>query len=80
MDKHKLANELRECQRRLGQAPAFFIENLPDELIIDAYVTCHDCQARLVDDDNLEKCVSEANDHGEFLALVNSHARSHSHS
>ncbi len=57
MDKHKLASELRECQRQLGQAPAFFIENLPDELIIDAYVTCHNCQARLVDDDTLEKCI-----------------------
>jgi hypothetical protein len=59
MDKHKLASELRECQRQLGQAPAFFIENLPDDLIIDAYVTCHDCQARLVDEDTLEKCISE---------------------
>jgi len=80
MDKHKLASELRECQRRLGQAPAFFIENLPDELIIDAYVTCHDCQARLVDEDTLEKCISEAKDYEEFLALVNSHTRSHPHS
>jgi hypothetical protein len=80
MDKHKLASELRECQRQLGQAPAFFIENLPDELIIDAYVTCHDCKARLVDDDTLEKCINETKDHEEFIALVNSHARSHSHS
>jgi hypothetical protein len=80
MDKHELASELRECQRRLGQAPAFFIENLPDELIIDAYVTCHGCQARLVDNDTLEKCISEAIDHEEFITLVNSHARSHSHS
>ena len=80
MDKHKLANELRECQRLLGQAPAFFIENLPDELIIDAYVTCHNCQARLVDDDTLEKCISKAKDHDGFLALVSDHARSHPHS
>lgn len=48
MDKHTLASELRECQRQLGQVPAFFFDTLPDDLIIDAYVTCHDCQARLV--------------------------------
>jgi hypothetical protein len=80
MDKHKLAGELRACQRRLGQASAFFIENLPDHLIIDAYVTCHDCQTRLVDDDTLEKCITEAKDYEDFLALVNSHRRSHPHS
>jgi hypothetical protein len=80
MDKHKLASELRECQRRLGQAPAFFIENLPDDLIIDAYVTCHDCQVRLVDDAALEKFIRLAKDHEEFLALVSGHTRSHPHS
>jgi hypothetical protein len=80
MDKHKLASELRECQRQLGQAPTFFIENFPDELIIDAYLTCHKCLTRLVDDDTLEKCISEAKDYEEFFALVNSHGRSHPHS
>ena len=80
MDMHTLASELRECQRQLGQAPPFFIENLPDDLIIDAYVTCHDCQARLVDEDTLEKCISEAKDHEEFLALVSRYTRSHLHS
>ena len=80
MDKHELASELRECQRRLGQAPAFFIENLPDELIIDAYVTCHDCQARLVDDATLEQFIRQAKDHDEFLALVSGHTRLHPHS
>jgi hypothetical protein len=80
MDKHTLASKLRECQRQLGQAPAFFIHNLPDDLIIDAYVTCHDCQARLVDEDTLEKCIFEAKDHEEFLALVSRYTRSHLHS
>ena len=80
MDKHTLASKLRECQRQLGQAPAFFIHNLPDDLIIDAYVTCHDCQVRLVDDDTLEKFIRQAKDHEEFVALVSGQTRSHSHS
>ena len=80
MNKRTLAAQLREIQRQLGQAPAFFIESMPDDLIIAAYVTCHGCQARLVDNDTLERCVSKAANHEEFLALVDDYARSHVHS
>ncbi len=71
MDKKTLAAELRECQRQRGKAPAICIENLPDDLIIESYVTCHECKTRLVDDETLKKCISEANDYQEFVALVN---------
>jgi hypothetical protein len=40
MDRKVLAERLGECQRRLGHAPPFFIDNLPDEAIILSYVVC----------------------------------------
>jgi len=80
MNRKALADQLRECQIRLGQAPKFFIDNLPDEAIIEAYVVCSDCGGRLISMEAVDSCITKAQSHEDFVAFINEHLRNHVHS
>jgi hypothetical protein len=80
MDRKVLAEQLRECQRRLGHAPSFFIDNLPDETIILSYVVCSNCKGMIADMESVDRCSAQASSHEEFMAFVNEHLATHVHS
>ncbi|MBY0522776.1 MAG: hypothetical protein K2R98_05240 [Gemmataceae bacterium] len=75
MNKHELAEQLRECHRQHGAAPTHFIDLMPDDLIIEAYITCNRCQERMVDDEVLAACIAQAQDFRTFFQLIDRNAR-----
>jgi hypothetical protein len=73
MKKRVLVKQLRKHQRKLGHAPRHVIDFLPDNLIIEAYITCSDCNGRLIDDQQLAQLIGLAKDCDHFLSLLNQH-------
>lgn len=48
MEKHQLAQELRQRQYRLDLVEKHLIDGLSDDEIIDSYITCSDCGEKQV--------------------------------
>lgn len=77
MTKTKLGKQLRQFQYRFGAVPRVIIDCLPDEKIIESYVTCSDCGVRLVSDDDLKQAIEQSQDADEFLDIISELARHH---
>jgi len=80
MKVNELAEQLRKRQCELALVPAELINALSDEQIILCYVTCSDCQERLIEDEELTKIIAQAKDMHDFLELCSdSSAGDHIH-
>lgn len=77
MDKHALAQELRQRQYNTGLVPCEMIDALSDDAIIDSYITCSDCQMRQVDSQHLAIAIDQAHDAQQFFQLCNEFADTH---
>ena len=69
MNKHQLAQELRQRQYNTGLIPRRIIDELPDDEIIDCYNTCSHCGKKQVTDQNLEIAIAQAQNAYHFLEL-----------
>ena len=70
MDRHLLAEQLRNRQRKLGRVPEDRIAVWRDDAVIDSYVTCSCCGEREVDDTTLAEIIGKASDCNEFFDLL----------
>jgi hypothetical protein len=75
MKKHKLAKQLRKCQRDLGRVDARVLNALSDKQIIDSYNKCSDCGGHFVNENVLEEMIRHATDAEHFISLVNTAAK-----
>jgi len=79
MQKKQLAQELRQRQYKLGQVSRQQIDAVADDDIIESYITCSGCGARLVDDTQLRMAIHTAQDAAHFLRLTANPGDSHTH-
>ncbi len=70
MERHALADDLRAAQIRLGQIPTEVIRELPDEVIIDSYITCSCCGEKQVEGTDLDLLIASADDTEHFFKLA----------
>ncbi len=77
MDKHHLAQELRQRQYKSGLVARWMIDALADDDIIDSYITCSACGEKQVDAQNLTIAIEHAQDANQFLQLCDELAGSH---
>ncbi len=77
MDKHQLAQELRQRQYDKGLVPRRLIDSLSDDDIIDSYITCSGCQEKQVDSQKLETAIDLAQNANQFLHLYDGFADAH---
>jgi hypothetical protein len=69
MLKKALAQELRQRQYLLGQVPQVMVDRLGDDAMIETYITCYSCDAKLVDEQQLELAIQQAVDSEDFLNI-----------
>lgn len=74
MDKHQLAQELRQRQYNLGIVERWMIDSLSDDDIIDSYITCSDCGRKQVTGQKLDTAIHSANDAYQFFQLCDDFA------
>jgi hypothetical protein len=74
MDKHQLAQELRQRQYNKGLVPRRMIDALSDDDIIDSYITCSDCGEKQVEGQILENAIEAAHNSDQFFSLCDSFA------
>lgn len=75
MRKHHLATELRAKQTLAGLVPDDVIASVPDDVIIDAYITCSCCGTKQVTDTaELDRIVASVADADEFLSACDAHS------
>jgi hypothetical protein len=74
MEKHQLAEELRQRQYALGRVERRLIDALTDDEMIDCYVTCSGCGERQVEGEALDRTIAAASDAGHFLELCDAAA------
>lgn len=67
MKKANLAQELRERQYKTAQVPRVVIDELTNDDIIDAYVTCSSCGEKWISDDEMPIYIENADTVDEFL-------------
>lgn len=77
MDKHQLAQELRQRQYKRGLVERWMIDALADDDIIDSYITCSGCGEKQVDTQNLALAIDRAQDANQFLQLCDDLANTH---
>src|SRR5260221_4700340 len=75
MDKHLLAQQLRQRQYAHGYLPRHLIVAVSDEDMIDSYITCSCCGEKQVTSRQLEVAVAQARDAYHFLLLCDEQAR-----
>ena len=68
--KRNLATNLRQRQRLLGTVQAELIDVLPDNAIIDCYITCSCCGGKEVREDQLNEIISQSNGTSMFFSLL----------
>ena len=73
MDKHQLAQELRQRQYGRGLVEKKYIDALSDNDIIDSYITCSACGAKLVPLDDLDLLIKRARSAEQFIAAIALH-------
>ncbi|MCI0484994.1 MAG: hypothetical protein L0229_00060 [Blastocatellia bacterium] len=69
MQKHELAEQLRERQRKAKHVPVHLIDLLSDDAIIDSYITCSCCGEKQVDEQQLELAINSAKDSETFFEI-----------
>lgn len=69
MEKHQLAQELRQRQYGAGLVERRLVDTLSDDDIIDSYITCSQCGAKQVTERNLEIAIARAQSASHFLEL-----------
>lgn len=77
MDKHQLAQELRQRQYDKGLVARWMIDALSDDEMIDSYITCSHCQKKQVDSQQLAAAISLAHDAHQFFHLCDEFASTH---
>ena len=77
MDKHQLAQELRQRQYKSGLVARWMIDALADDDIIDSYITCSGCGEKQVDAQHLAIAIDHAQDANQFLHLCDDLANTH---
>ena len=73
MNKHQLAQQLRQRQYDKGLVERKYLDVLSDEQIIASYVTCSACGKGFVSDVQVEAAVHLATSADHFLKLTESH-------
>ena len=73
MDKHQLAQELRHRQYANGLVAKKYIDALSDDDIIESYITCAGCGAKLVPLDDLDLLIKRARSAEQFIAAIALH-------
>lgn len=74
MEKHQLANELRQRQYALGRVERHLIDALTDDEMIDTYITCSGCGERQVEGAALEQAIAAATNAEHFFTLCDAAA------
>jgi hypothetical protein len=74
MEKHQLANELRQRQYTLGRVERRLIDALTDDEMIDNYITCSGCGEKQVEGEGLEQAIAAATNAEHFFALCDAAA------
>ena len=69
MQKQHLAQALRQRQYAYGVVPQQLIESLPDDAIIESYITCPECGEQQVEGAQLDLAISRAQNADHFFAL-----------
>lgn len=75
MDKHLLAQQLRQRQYAHGYLPRHLIVAVSDEDMLDSYITCSCCGEKQMTPRQLEVAVAQAHDAYHFLMLCDEQAR-----
>jgi hypothetical protein len=70
MTKPELATKLRDRQRKTGLVPEHIIAALPEDNLINSYITCSDCGAVWIGKQELVRIISESTTVEEFLSLT----------
>jgi hypothetical protein len=73
MDNHQLAKALRQRQYARGLVAKKYIDALSDDDIIDSYITCSGCGAKLVPLDDLDLLIQRARSAEQFIAAIAPH-------
>lgn len=74
MDKHQLAEELRQRQYTYGVVERRLIDALSDDDMIDSYVTCAHCGEKQVEGAALEQAIAAASNADHFFQLCDAAA------
>ena len=75
MNKHLLAQQLRQRQYAHGYLPRHLIVAVSDEDMLDSYITCSCCGEKQVTPRQLEVAIAQARDAYHFLMLCDEQAR-----
>ncbi len=75
MEKHQLAQALRQRQYAKGLLPRRMIDAVSDDDIIDSYITCSCCGEKQVTPQELEEVIAQAVDGDHFFQLCDEKAR-----
>ena len=75
MDKHLLAQQLRQRQYAHGHLPQHLIDAVSDADMIDSYITCSCCGEKQVTPQQLEVAIAQARDAYHFLMICDEQAR-----
>ena len=79
MQKHQLAQELRERQYAAGLVDRHMVDALSDDEIIECYITCSGCGQKQVTEKEQEAAIRFASDSDEFLDLCDQYAEGRPH-
>jgi hypothetical protein len=79
MKASKLAQELRERQYAQGIVPRELIDMLPDDAIIDSYITCSGCGQKQVNEAQLPIAIKKARNADHFIQIINRLSQNHTH-
>jgi hypothetical protein len=76
MRSDELASQLRDRLRAKGLVPGMDLDAVPDEVIIESYVTCSGCGERLVSETALPGLIADARDVDDWFDRWPPHPRS----
>ena len=74
MEKHQLAQALRQRQYHLALIEKQLIDAVPDDALIDSYITCSDCGEKQVAPQELTTAIELAASADQFFDLCESMA------
>lgn len=77
MQKHDLADKLRQRQYEYGHVERAVVAALSDDEIIDSYITCSCCGEREVESAQLPSVIAAAHDVDCFFELCQQQSVSH---
>lgn len=74
MEKHQLADELRQRQYAYGKVERYLIDALTDDEMIDTYITCSGCGEKQAEGEMLEQAIAAAMNADHFFLLCDAAA------